>query len=135
MPAAPTIVPLVCALLLAVFAAPGRAQAQPPAANDTVLTLSAGQSKSYKFADTDTRWPDLLSTGASKPTVKWTCVKANSNKVTVSPQMYFKETLNLADQEQISTRKLTPKAFALVDFCATHQLDISNAGPGTLTVK
>jgi hypothetical protein len=124
---------LVSGLLICTALSP--AQAQSTDATTAKLNLPAGQSMAYRFANTDPRWPDLLATGASSVTVKWTCAKSNNDKLAVNPQMFFKETVGLADKEQLSTHQLMPKAFALVDFCATHQLEISNAGPGSLTLK
>jgi hypothetical protein len=130
----PSTTHAILVLGLLICAAPGPAQAQSTDAA-AKLQVPAGQSMVYKFANTDPRWPDLLATGASKPTVAWSCAKVDNTKLTISPQLYFRETVSLADKEQISTRKLMPSAFALVNFCATHQLEINNPGPGGLTLK
>ncbi len=107
------------------------AQAQPSA---PAMQASAGSTINVRMSDADPKWPELRAAGATKLAVKWTCAQAKNPKIKVSPEMFVKDDVALSDKEQLATRSLIAKAAAVTGFCAEHQLQIDNLGPGGLVI-
>ncbi len=120
-------------LLLGAVTAPGQAQTPKNTLPHTLNT--AGTAVVFKLSDADPKWPTLRATEATSVALKWTCAKAKDPKLKTSPEMYFQETLQLADNQRLESRSLLPKAIAALDFCAEYQVEIDNKGPGTLNIQ
>lgn len=120
---------LTGALLLSAMAAPAQAQTPPHTQN------LPGTAVVFKLKDADAQWPALRAAGATSVAMKWTCAKAKDPKLKTSPEMFFQETVQLADKQRAESRKLLPKAIAALDFCAEYQVEIDNKGPGTLNIQ
>jgi hypothetical protein len=121
---------LLCAAASAVQA---QAQAKPQTPPHTLNT--AGSAVVFKLSDAEPQWPTLRATGATQVALKWTCAKAKDPKLKTSPEMFFKETVPLVDQQRVPSRSLLPKAIAALDFCAEYQVEVDNLGPGSLNIQ
>jgi hypothetical protein len=122
---------LVGTLALSAAAPLAAAQAQP---SPPAVQATAGSTINLRMSDAQPKWPELRAAGATKLAVKWTCAQAKNPKITVSPEMFVKDDVALADKEQLATRSLISKAVKVTDFCAEHQLQIDNLGPGRLAI-
>jgi hypothetical protein len=120
---------LLGAMLLTALAAPTLAQTPAHTLN------TPGTAVVFKLSDADPKWPALRATGATQVALKWTCTKAKDPKLKTSPEMFFKDTVPMVDQQRVDSRNLLPKAIAALDFCADYQVEVDNLGPGTLHIQ
>ena len=125
---------LVALLLISTFAMPAISQTKAAPSAPKAVVLQGGESHTLTFPAKGGRWPELISSGETKPTVTWNCAQSGPD-FEVGSGSYKSASVSLSGKQKVSSKELISDSFGFMKFCAVHQLKIENPGPGTLTVR